>query len=228
MLQSSRSGIYAIKDPCSGDKQFSHAKLVVYCDMETDGGGWTVIQRRNASMGWVDFFRNWADYENGFGDVDGEFWIGLKNIYELTTQHDMELEVTVWNDSRTSLTWNYPRFKIKGPNEHYALSNIVSTGTGDGSYGAFYFDSGISRGTYWRYFSTYDRDNDRVSNINCGYSDQAGWWHLNCAYANPNGRHHPTYQPGTRLPRQRLVWKTSRGYNIYTHSEMKIRKRSCI
>ena len=221
MLQSSRSGIYAIKDPCSGDKQFSHAKLVVYCDMETDGGGWTVIQRRNASMGWVDFFRNWADYENGFGDVDGEFWIGLKIIYELTTQHDMELEVTVWNDSRTSLTWNYPRFQIDGPRYKYKLSSIVSSGSGDGSYGAFYSIS-------TRYFSTYDRDNDQ-SGANCAYTDQAGWWYYNCAYANLNGRHRPSLLPGTRMPRQRLVWRTSSsGYEIYTHSEMKIRPKLCM
>ena len=81
----------------------------MYCDMETDGGGWTVIQRRNASMGWVDFVRNWADYENGF---DGEFWIGLKNIYELTTQQNMALRLSVWNTSTDQLYWNYPYFAI--------------------------------------------------------------------------------------------------------------------
>ena len=139
----------------------------------------------------------------------------------------MQLKVTVWNASRIFLTWNYPQFKIKGLNDHYALSNIVSAGTGDGNYGAFYFDSDISRGATWRYFSTYDQDHDRQS-INCGYSDQAGWWYYNCDYANLNGRHHPTLLPGTRSPQQQMVWKTPSGYNVYTHSEMKIRPKICL
>ena len=100
MFPTAQSGLYAIRDPCSsGSDLYSTARLTVYCDMETDGGGWIVIQRRNASMGWVNFYRNWADYEKGFGDLDGEFWIGLKNIYELTNQKRVSLKLSVWNDT---------------------------------------------------------------------------------------------------------------------------------
>ena len=108
MLPSAESGLYAIRDPCSDNEQFNNGRLTVNCDMDTDGGGWTVIQRRNADLDRVNFTRSWEDYDNFFGDLDGEFWIGLKNIYELTNQQEMMLRISVWNDTKTSLTRNYP------------------------------------------------------------------------------------------------------------------------
>ena len=50
--------------------------------METDGGGWVVFQRR--MDGTVDFYHNWTDYVKGFGDLNGEFWLGLNKIHRLT------------------------------------------------------------------------------------------------------------------------------------------------
>ena len=227
MFPSATSGLYAIKYPCAeSDRLSSVAKLTVYCDMETDGhdgGGWIVIQRRNASMGWVNFVRNWADYEKGFGDLDSEFWIGLETIYELTKQGPMQMQVSVWNESNNAaITWNYLNFQVSGPDQYYALSNIARSGSGDGSYGAFYSGSSSIR------FSTYDRDYDSYGD-SCAYVSQGGWWYYNCGYANPNGRHRPTNIRGVDPLRQRLVWRTtaSTTYNIYTNSEMRIRPRSC-
>ena len=41
------------------------------------------------------------DYENGFGNLDGEFWIGLGNIYEFTNQQDVDLQISVWNEKQS-------------------------------------------------------------------------------------------------------------------------------
>lgn len=38
-----------------------HQFLQVFCDMEANGGGWTLIQRRE--NGSVNFQRNWKDYK---------------------------------------------------------------------------------------------------------------------------------------------------------------------
>ena len=54
----------------------------VYCDTQTSDGGWIVVQRRKD--GSVDFNRPWNDYEKGFGDLNGEFWYGLKSMHCLT------------------------------------------------------------------------------------------------------------------------------------------------
>ena len=50
----------------------------VYCDMITDGGGWIVIQR-NKKDSQLNFNKNWTDYEEGFGDLNKEFWYGLSS-----------------------------------------------------------------------------------------------------------------------------------------------------
>ena len=69
------SGVYTIQP----DKP----AFQVYCDMTTDGGEWTIFQRR--MDGSVDFYCNWTEYQQGFGSLSGEFWLGLDKIHHLTS-----------------------------------------------------------------------------------------------------------------------------------------------
>ena len=83
---SSESGVYTIIVGGQFLKQ-------VWCDMDTDGGGWTVFLKR--LDGSVDFYRDRAAYKEGFGDVNGEHWLGLDALHMLTSAKTYKLRVDV-------------------------------------------------------------------------------------------------------------------------------------
>ena len=62
------SGIYNITNFCGNCKSVAQE----YCDAYNDGGGWLVVQRRQDES--VSFNRGLVAYEEGFGDLNGEFW----------------------------------------------------------------------------------------------------------------------------------------------------------
>ena len=67
-------GIYLIN-------QLNLKTIQVFCDQTTDGGGWTIIQRR--ADGLQNFDRDWDSYKNGFGYLQHEHWLGNQNIHTL-------------------------------------------------------------------------------------------------------------------------------------------------
>ena len=92
----------------------------MYCDQKTNGGGWTVIQRRKD--GSVNFYRGWNDYKVGFGDLKGEFWLGLEKIYRLTHQTRNRLRVELEETSGKVAYAEYDYFAVSSGRVNYKLN----------------------------------------------------------------------------------------------------------
>uniref|UniRef100_A0A1X7TKD5 Fibrinogen C-terminal domain-containing protein n=1 Tax=Amphimedon queenslandica TaxID=400682 RepID=A0A1X7TKD5_AMPQE len=119
-----QNGVYPVK-PDNGPA------FQVYCDMETDGGGWTVFQRRQD--GSVDFYRYWTDYQNGFGDLTGEFWLGLSKIHRLTKEGSNTLRVDLGDFEGNTTYANYSTFSVSDGSTEYILTvGGYSGAAGDG------------------------------------------------------------------------------------------------
>ena len=144
--------------------------------METDGGGWTVFQRR--MDGSQDFYLNWKDYDLGFGDLDGEFWLGLNKIHHLTTSSS-SLRVDLEDFTGTKKYAKYSSFSIDNALTQYTLTVSGYTGNAGDS---ITFHNGAR-------FSAKDRDNDNDSNSNCATTCKGAWWYKNCHRSNLNGRY---------------------------------------
>ena len=191
--------------------------LEARCDMDTENGGWTVIQRR-VPNGTVNFTRGWCDYENGFGDLEGEFWYGLTNIHYLTSREDVELRIDmIMEDDGSQLSWTYQTFTVAAASDKYRLT--IGGGQGPGR-DAMAIQNG-------QQFSTYDNDNDQLGSTNCGFTHQGGWWYNRCYLANLNGPHETPTTPGVEQRFARLIWNDET-YRDVAGVEMKIRAKGCI
>ena len=106
------TGQYELSNYCYFDT-FGDSTQLARCDMHTDGGGWLVVQRR-VPGGTTNFYRNWQDYENGFGDLNGEFWYGLRNIHCLTTRSEVELRIDMEKTNGEAFSWVYQTAHVGG------------------------------------------------------------------------------------------------------------------
>ncbi|XP_062597371.1 fibroleukin-like, partial [Saccostrea cucullata] len=137
-----RDGVYRIS--------VAYEVKSVYCDMRTDGGGWTVIQRRLDNS--TDFYRTWSEYKQGFGDPSKNYWIGNDAIFELTKNKDQELRVELQRFNGDEAYAQYSTFYVGDMYNKYKLTVSGYSGTAG--------DSMNYHNGYRSKFSTKDKDND--------------------------------------------------------------------
>ena len=94
--------------------------IQVLCDQGTNGGGWTVFQKR--LDGSEDFFRDWADYEHGFGNLIGEFWLGLEALHLLTWQDSSRLRIELEDFNSSYAYAAYGFFSVSNSSDNYRLT----------------------------------------------------------------------------------------------------------
>ncbi|XP_043210092.1 angiopoietin-related protein 7-like [Amphibalanus amphitrite] len=208
----SPSGVYTLR--------LGHGRtnpVEAFCDMETDGGGWTVFQRREDILPREDFYRNWTEYKDGFGDLTGEFWWGLEKLWLLTGTpgRRYELRVDLGDFDGEKRYARYENFRISSEFDGYRITGGKYTG-----------NSGDSMKYHFgQKFSTRDKDQDKYSGKNCAQLRESGWWFGSCHYVNLNGVHLSGENNDSNW--RGVVWEAWRGYRYsLKNTEMKIRPQA--
>nr|XP_034309350.1 ficolin-2 [Crassostrea gigas] len=166
------NGLYRIKLPVVGH-------VTAFCVMDIDGGGWTVFQRR--FDGSEDFYRSWAEYKNGFGNLTAEFWFGNEKLHHLLSQGSFELRMDMSDFTDQTRYVKYTHVDVMDESSKYTISiSGYSGNVGD------CFTNGSQIISNMK-FTTKDQDNDMNAYNNCGIQFPSGWWHRSCHCSNPNG-----------------------------------------
>ncbi|NXG32874.1 ANGL7 protein, partial [Dromaius novaehollandiae] len=164
------SGVYKLPP----DEFLGSPDLEVFCDMETDGGGWTIIQRRK--VGLTSFNRDWKQYKEGFGNIRGDFWLGNENIYRLSRRPTvLRVELEDWEGNIRYA--QYKQFTLSNELNSYRL--FVGNYTGNTGRDSLRYHNNTA-------FSTKDKDNDKCVD-DCAQFRKGGYWYNCCTDSNLNG-----------------------------------------
>ena len=121
-------------------------------------------------VGNVDFNRPWQEYEDGFGHVVGDHWLGLRHMRDITLNDRLyRLMFILTVPSGVRYYTEYKDFIIGGSADGYPFSmnsNVVPKKAHD-----------CLSALVGAPFSTYDNDSDGSALINCAQRHGAGWWY---------------------------------------------------
>ncbi|XP_026226127.1 angiopoietin-related protein 5 [Anabas testudineus] len=219
------SGIYIVH-PENTDSSFE-----VFCEMDYMGGGWTVIQRR--TDGLTDFKRPWVDYVDGFGNLAGEHWLGLKKVFYMVNQKDTRFQLHIALVSQDDVTSyaSYDDFRLDSETQFFSIHLGRYAGSAGDAFRGYEQEQNQDTAP----FSASDVDNDgcnpfcsianRTVESCSAQHNQTGWWFNQCGLANLNGCSEDAERSWGQ--RTHILWDTWR-QNGVPHSirsvTMKIRR----
>jgi ficolin len=137
--------------------------------MDADGG-WTRIFNKVDRTSAFD--GTWNSYRSPFGNLLGNYWIGLDNMHSLTADFRMKVRFELTSDRGAPNFIEYATFRVLSESDKYQL--ILSTKIGGNLFDNADYHTNMP-------FSTPDRDND-LSGSNCARSLSGGWWFQSCFY----------------------------------------------
>ena len=184
--------------------------LEVYCDLTTNGGGWSTFLRR-VDGNWDFPNRHWEDYTQGFGSLNGSFWMGNQYIHQMTRDGKYRLRVDLMDWEGEKRYAEYQEFFVRSEDDKFSLFiNGYSGSAGD----SLQYHNGSM-------FSTIDKDNDKSTHTHCARHYKAGWWHNNCHQAQLTGEYlHAKHNKRS----QGIVWRFwKKNKYSYKVAEMKFR-----
>ncbi|XP_063929730.1 angiopoietin-related protein 1-like [Zophobas morio] len=200
------SGIFRIQP------MLSLQSFLVWCDLSTREGGWTyVVNRFDGSQ---NFYLNWTDYKQGFGNLSGEYWLGLDHLYELTNSKRTELlfELVDWDLKKVYAL--YDDFQIGNEFEMYRVKTLGKY-TGDAG-NSFYPHQNAN-------FSTADNEHSET----CAAYFEAGWWYVDCHAGCVTCKYQRDLDEArTHRPFSGIKWNSFHGFNYsLKEARMLIRPR---
>ncbi|XP_035907321.1 fibrinogen-like protein 1 [Anopheles stephensi] len=124
----------------------------VYCNQSFEGGGWMVIYDRHDGPKNATFNQPWDSYKRGFGQPDGEHFIGLDRLHSLTYGSSYEIAFLLSSPNGGEAVGIYDHFEVDNERDRFPIRSI---GSARGSMRLF---ADNNQQQLYR-FQTYDRNN---------------------------------------------------------------------